>query len=167
MLSLTISDKEDKKNFIHQLLVDEMFDRFLCCKVTLHHNVDYHIDGHYNVDFFDTDEQADKEGQMYASWAELKPVVYQMMKGKKLPLRFQIVLCCSTASIEQMLKNVSFPLSISQIEGLYVNINYKDESITITTGSAYTSFVLDKSLDFAFEKAVKQLIHNHNIVFTE
>lgn len=164
MLALTI---EDKKKFTHELLVGDLFDRFLCCKVVLHHNVDYVIDGHYNLSFFDTEEQEAKKQQIYASWAELKPIVFQIIKGKRLPEGFQIVLAASTESIEKLLGKCPSTIKLHQVEGLYVNLYYKNEALTLTTGSSYTVFTMDNSLDQLFKDAVVKLIRSKNIVFRD
>lgn len=161
MLALTI---EDKKTFTHELLVGDLFDRFLCCKVVLHHNVDYVIDGHYNPSFFDSEEQENRKQQVYASWTELKPLVFQIIKGKRLPEGFQIVLAASAESIEKLLQKCPSAIQPSQVEGLYVNLYYKNETLTLTTGSSYTVFTTDRSLEQLFEDAVIKLIRSKDII---
>lgn len=164
MLALTI---EDKKTFTHELLVGDLFDRFLCCKVVLHHNVDYVIDGHYNPSFFDSEEQENRKQQVYASWTELKPLVFQIIKGKRLPEGFQIVLAASAESIEKLLQKCPFAIQPSQVEGLYVNLYYKNETLTLTTGSSYTVFTTDRSLEQLFEDAVIKLIRSKDIILRD
>lgn len=164
MLALTI---EDQKQFTKELFMGTMFDRFLCCKVMIHHNVDYTIDGHYNIDFFDSEERNEKEQLTYAFWWEIKPLVFQMIKGHRLPKGFQIVLCASPSSIAQMLEKCPSSLSKEQVEGLYLNLYYKDDILTVTTGGAYSIFTMDKSLDHIFEEAVIKLIRTHNITFIQ
>ncbi len=163
MLALTI---DDKKLFTKSLFVDNLFDHFLCCKVSINKDVSYTIDGHYNMQFFDTDEQEYKKQQTYAAWTSLKPIVFQMIKGERLPLSFQIVLCVSKQSLVHILKSCESPLTIDQIEGLYVNINYKDDVLTLTTGSALTIFTPDRSLEMSFEDSVIKLIRKAGILFT-
>lgn len=164
MLALTI---EDKKAFTKELFMGTMFDRFQCCKVVLHHNVDYHIDGHYNIDFFDSEEQEERRKQTYAFWSELKPFVFQILKGQRLPKSFQIVLCAAPASIAQMLATSASVLTPEQVEGLYLNLHYKEDVLSLTTGSAYRVFTMDKSLDRVFEDAVVKLIRTHGIAFLQ
>lgn len=164
MLALTI---EDKKKFTHELLVSDLFDRFLCCKVVLQHNVDYVIDGHYNPAFFDSEEQDSKKQQVYATWAELKPIVFQIIKGNRLPEGFQIVLTASRESIKKLLEQCPSTIKPHQIEGLYVNLYYKNETLTLTTGSSYTVFTMDNALDQLFKEAIIKLIRSKNIIFRD
>lgn len=164
MLALTI---EDKKKFTHELFVGDLFDRFLCCKVVLHHNVDYVIDGHYNASFFDTEEQEAKKQQVYASWVELKPIVFQMIKGSRLPEGFQIVLSASPESITRLLEKCPSTIKLHEVEGLYVNLHYKNGLLSLTTGSSYTVFTMDNSLEQLFKDAVIKLIRSRDIVFRD
>jgi hypothetical protein len=164
MLALTI---EDIKSATRELFVGDLFDRFLCTKVVIHQGVDYTIDGKCNLEFYDTEEQETRAALVYTAWEEIKPIAFQMIRGHRLPLSFQIVLCAAPSSVEKLLKHTPCPLTQDQIEGLFINLHYKDERLTLTTGSSYTVFTMDKSLDHAFEDAVKKLIRTRDIAFRE
>ena len=90
MLALTI---EDQKLFNRELFAGTAFDTLRCCKVVIHHNVNYTIEGQYNPDYFSSEEKDAKKQQVYASWSEIKPIAFQVIKGNHLPIEFQIVLC--------------------------------------------------------------------------
>ena len=87
------------------------------------------------------------------------------MKGKHLPVSFQIVLRASQQTVEKLLSSSGSSLLLDQVEGLFLNIHYNDENLTITTGSSYSLFTMDKSLELAFDEAIKKLIARSHIAF--
>ena len=54
MLSVSITDV---KNFMAHLLSRETFDLFYLVEASFKKEISYHIDGHLNTDFFDTDSE--------------------------------------------------------------------------------------------------------------
>ena len=160
MLALTLPDQSI---FMQEMINGTLFDHFLCSKVVLHHNVDYVIDGRYNLDFFDSDERAQKEAQQYCSWTECRSIIFQMMKGSRLPQSFQIVLAATRESMEKLLEKSPGTLTIDQVEGLFLNINYQNHTLHLTTGSSYSVYTMDRSLDQLFEEAVVKLLQLHHI----
>lgn len=162
MLAFTI---EDQKIFTKELLTGTAFDNLLCSKVVIHHNIDYVIEGRYNLDFYSGEERDEKAICGFASWAEVKPHIFQIMKGKHLPLSFQIILRASQQTITKLLASSGSSLLPEQVEGLFLNILYNDNQLSITTGSSYSLFTMDKSLELAFDEAIKKLITRLNIAF--
>ena len=162
MLALTI---EDQKLFTRELLTGTTFDSLLLSKAVIHHNIDYVIEGHYNSKFFTKEEWEEKGCNLYAAWEEVKPYIFQIMKGKHLPVSFQIVLRASQQTVEKLLSSSGSSLLLDQVEGLFLNIHYNDENLTITTGSSYSLFTMDKSLELAFDEAIKKLIARSHIAF--
>ena len=47
---------KDQKQFMNRLLKSELFDHFLMAEATIHSAISYHVDGHINRDFFDTED---------------------------------------------------------------------------------------------------------------
>ena len=77
MLSIQITEI---KNFMAHLLSRETFDQFYLVEASVKMNISYHLDGHLNHDFFDTDttENPDRD---YCLWREARPFVFNIIKG--------------------------------------------------------------------------------------
>lgn len=164
MIALTI---EDIKAFTKALLIDDIFHSMLCCKITIHHNVDFFIDGHYNMDFFDNEEREEKKEQQYATWEELKPIAFQIIKGTHLPQSFQIVLALPPSAIVSFIEHSKTTIRKEQVDGLYINVHYHDGQLQLTTGSSYSLFTMDKNLDQYLDTWLKKKIASLNIAFHE
>ena len=101
MLDITITETRD---FVKKLLMDNTFDRFLAMEAFVKSGITYSFDGRINKDFYDKEELELMASTSYASWESIKPHVYNVIRGKKLPLSFKIVLVLSQQDIIDMLE---------------------------------------------------------------
>ena len=65
------------------LLVQDVFDRFAVSEVNLMAACRYEIDGQRNAMFYTEEEKQALPEAEYMLWGELKPYVYQIIKGSK------------------------------------------------------------------------------------
>ena len=99
MLSVSITDV---KNFMAHLLSRETFDLFYLVEASFKKEISYHIDGHLNTDFFDTDsERPERE---YCLWKEVRPFAFSIIRGKRLPLGCKIILALPKATVAFLIK---------------------------------------------------------------
>ena len=84
----------EKKEFMHLLLRSELFDHFLLSEASIHAAVHYDIDGRLNPSFFSEDERSVQqlEGLAYMPYGRLRPVFFELIKGKSAPTAFKFVL---------------------------------------------------------------------------
>ena len=136
--------------FMNCLLKQDLFDIFEVREVTLHTSYKAHLDGRRNIDFYDTEEL---EGlSEYLSWSELRPYVFELIKGSKSPSYLKVILSTPAAKTQEMSTEAST---------FFLNITYKEGVISCITGTAYTSFSLDKTLEKIWDdKMTKFLISN-------
>lgn len=159
MLSLTI---QDVKTFMNHLLTKESFDRFYMVESAIKMGISYHIDGHLNRDFFDTDTQHTLQRQ-YSYWKEVRPKVFSLIKGSRLPLGCKIILAVPDSVLPHFLQESGSSFRPEEIEGLYINILYDPNHLVITTGVSYRIFSLDKSLEHSFDDYVLSYIKSLGI----
>ena len=138
---------------MNYLLKQDLFDHFEVREVTLHTFYKLHIDGKRNIDFYHEDEA---EGlSEYISWSEMKNYLFELIKGKKSPTYLKVVL--STPQRET--QDISLDAST-----FFLNIVYKEESIQCTTGTAYTTFTLDKTAEKAWDDHMTQFLVSHKLI---
>lgn len=138
---------------MNYLLKQDLFDHFEVREVTLHTFYKLHIDGKRNIDFYHEDET---EGlSEYISWSEMKNYLFELIKGKKSPTYLKVVL--STPQHET--QDISLDAST-----FFLNIVYKEESIQCTTGTAYTTFTLDKTPEKAWDDHMTQFLVSHKLI---
>lgn len=145
---------EDIKKLTDLLFVQETFDRFLMREAHFVTGVTVDLDGQLNQDFFDTDELSGLSDQNTVSWGAVKKLCFQVIKGKKLPKRFQIVLKLAGADIPPWLMKNGLNLAPETVKGLFITFRYENQKLSCTSGTALSVFTMDKSLDQAWDRQV-------------
>lgn len=155
------------KSFMNQLLAGDSFDIFLLEEATITTSNTYHIDGHMNRDFFTAEELEDENVCPYdfASWSEMKGLCFNLIKGKRTPLNFKLVLHLKPSQTETLLKNEGSSVDRDQVKALVLTIKYNGETAILTTGSAYHTFVMTKEPDTIWDRAITKYLERQGILF--
>ncbi len=153
MISLKILEMN---RFMGKLLKGENFDGFLLKEGFLRTNIEYRFQGQLFVDYFDTEEQ-EKLEEKYVYWGELRPTVFELIKGKRTPLAFSFTLLLTkndtTALLARRQVNVG-----EDSPSMFLQIRFDHGVGHMVTGTARNTFSLDKSLDEAWDAEVRQLM---------
>lgn len=157
------------KKFMSRLLGSDCFDSFLLAEADIACAVTYHIDGHINDDFYTSEERKDPEicPHDFASWSSVRPICFDMIKGKRTPSRFKIVLHLSPEYVPGVLKGADSSITPEQVKALVLTVKYDGNSISIVTGTAFHSFVPDKTLDAQWDKTMRQFLAKKEIACSE
>lgn len=158
MIHFTIKNIKD---FTAKLFCSETFDHFYLSEAALVTYNSYYIDGHLKTDFFtDLKEEGQIPNRPYSFWSENRPFCFSLIKGKKPPLQFKIVLLLSVENTKKLLdsQNISYP--VEKISGLFLNILYQEGVLSCITGTSLKEFTLDRSIeniwDFFCEKFLQK-----------
>ena len=164
MLALHIPDVKD---FMNHLLREETFHPFYLWEASIKTAVSYHIDGHLNRDFFNSDEQDLLDDSSYISWSAIRPQIFSMVRGNKTPLSMKLVLMLSGSNIDHLLTRYNIPIARETINGLFFNVHYDGSVLSCTTGVSYSTFVMDKRLETVFDEDMKTYLKHYKIAFEE
>lgn len=157
---------EDVRAFTSKLFVKEDFDRFLVKEIHIVTFNSFTIDGHINQGYY-SDEEVKEDGALpFSTWKMLKPICFSLVKGKKLPVSFRIILSLAPGDVEKFACGLGTGISPDQIQGLYLNIRYEDGALYCVTGTSVDFFTLDKTLETEWDNTVKNLMRSHGIVCT-
>ena len=160
MLAFEITDVRD---FTGKLFLRETFDGFLLSEASFTTFVSFSINGNRKTSYYDTDEQkalAPDSGKAF--WKELRPFCFSIIRGKRLPLHFQIVLQNPPEGIP------SFPESALSKENQYfLNIQYRDSRLYGTAGVSLGSFLpgMDRQPQKAWEEFLIRFFTVNQISF--
>ena len=150
MIAFSITDT---KFFMNSLLKEDTFDSFEVRGVELYSFTKFNMSGALNTsDLTDSDIKRN-----YCTWQELRPYVFNIIKGNAKPKYIKIIF---SLSVEESLK------LHSNSAALYLNMNFSDDAITFTTGTAQKNFDLDKSLDHVWEDYVIKFFKAKGFVST-
>ena len=120
MLAFTVNDT---KSFMNLLLKGDTFDTFHFRQGELSTFASFIMEGKRNMDFYGT-EELEQGLSRYVLWEEMKPFVFQAIKGNKLPKSIKIIFSLPDEKIEN-LPNTS---------AAFLNILFKD-GVIVCNGS--------------------------------
>ena len=145
------------KNIMNALLLSEQFDSFLVEEAVITTYNTFHIDGHLVKDFYSSEEWAQLEhnhqSAVFSSWKDIRSFCFQLQRPSHSPIRMQVPAAVGVAA--------------SLIRSLVLNIRYDNGKVTCITGSAFTTFVMDKSAETLWDAYVRQLLSSFGLDFEE
>ncbi len=156
---------EDQKKFTSELFVGTLFDKFLLREATVVTFNSFHVDGRIRQGYFSDQELELGRIEEYSAWAMVKSYCFSLIKGKRLPESFQIVLQLPPQAVERFTQSGSFGLKAEQIRGLYLNIRYEDGRISCVTGTSVNVFSMDRSLEQGWDDAAAGFLKRGGIPF--
>lgn len=148
MLAFTVAESE-VKILMNKLLREDMFDNLEVRSINLETIVNYEISGNINSDYL-----AEAEERAYAKWSEVKPYIFQLIKGHKKPKLMKIVFSLNQTALNNLHENAG---------SAFLNFLYEGDCITCITGTSQKSFSLDKSVDIAWEEMIKKFFSKNEI----
>lgn len=158
MRSFTI---KNQKYFTTQLFTGTLFDTFLLCEADFKTFQTVHIDGRICKDYFD--DSSDLLPDMYNAWKACRPICFQIIKGRRLPVYFKLVLALSEDNLSKTIQASGLSMRSDDVEGMYLNIHYKDGIMFCTSGIALNIFSMDRELPDYWDKLVTRFLDQNGI----
>nr|WP_296262799.1 DUF5721 family protein [uncultured Merdimonas sp.] len=125
------------------LLLKETFDHFLFIEGKITTFNTFQINGYLQKEFFDTAPEQD-----YSRWKDVRGFCLQLIKGKRTPLNFKIVLSLEPNAFPSFLADHQLSAyRPEEIQGLYLNFHYDGNTLQCVTGVSLSTFRMDKALE--------------------
>lgn len=150
---------QNTKAFMSYLLGSEVFNDFLLEEATIKTFNTFNIDGRIIPEFYDDFEF----GYEFSSWKDIKPVCFNLIKGKQLPVFIHFVMQLKPEKIHSLLSSKS-TVDSSLIKSFTLNIKYLNGEISIITATAATTFILDKTPDEVWDSYVEEFLNKYNLI---
>ena len=166
MIALELTDIKD---FMNKLLRTEVFDHFLLQEAIITSSATYSINGQITKGFYSEEEieELHLEGCRFLPFSMLKTNCFDLIKGKKTPSAFRFVFLLSPKNMEKTITAVGSSYTTSDVTGMYINIKYQNQLLSLTTGIAYNTFSTDKTLELEWDKMIMKFLKQHEISFEE
>lgn len=166
MIALELTDIKD---FMNKLLRTEVFDHFLLQEAMITSCATYNINGQITKGFFSEEEMEELQlnGCRFLPFSMLKTNCFDLIKGKKAPSAFRFVFLLSPKNMEKTISAVGSSYTPSDVTGMYINVKYQNQLLSLTTGIAYNTFSTDKTLELEWDKMVMKFLKQHEIEFEE
>lgn len=162
MIALKI---KNVKQFMGKFLAGDAFDSFLLEEATISTYNTFTIDGRENRAFYTSEEWEDKEIRPYefTQWKKIRPVCFDLIKGKRTPTAFQFVLHLIPDYAASLLEKADTAVTADQVKAFVLNIKYDGSALTLITGTAFHTFLMDRTPDALWDRAVRQFLTKHQI----
>lgn len=153
----------DIKDTMSHLLIKDSFDNFFIEEADVLTYARLTISGRRNKEWYDSDE---KELPDLLRWNEVKKIIFEYIKGKKTPSIMKVSLKADEDTAYKMLNDSGCYNKLIQYKpDLYINIKYENDRLSIITGISYSDFVMDKTVERAWDEAVGKLIKKLEISY--
>lgn len=155
------------KRFMGKFLTSESFDSFLVEEASISTYNTFLIDGRQNREFYTTEEWEDKEIRPYdfTEWKKLRPVCYSLIKGHKTPCAFKFVLHLIPDYVPSILNGGDTGITPQQIKAFVLTVRYDENGLTLVTGTSFHTFLLDKSADELWDRAMGRFLDKREIEY--
>ena len=157
------------KQFMGKLLASDTFDLFLLEEASITTYNTFSIDGHQNKDFYTAEEWEDKEIRPYdfSLWKTIRPICFDLIKGTHTPTSFRFVLHLLPEHVASILQKGNTAVTADQVKAFVLNIKYDGSTLTLVTGTAFHSFLMDKTPDQLWDVAIRQFLSKKEISYEE
>ncbi len=136
------------------------------------------IDGRLKKQFFadQKERQSTAEAAMDASppsppeyirWKWMREQCYSIIRGKHTPLFFKLVFFYPRQKQEAFIRSAAPQTDPDGITGLCLNLRFDGTVLLLTTGVSFRAFTPDRSLEHAWDEAVRRLLSSMDIQFEE
>ncbi|MDO4295219.1 MAG: DUF5721 family protein [bacterium] len=147
---------EEVKEWTSHLFLGEKFDDFLVREVQIVTYNRFQIDGHIKKGFYTKEEWEENPQGEFSTWKRLRPICFSLIKGKKLPLSFQIEFQLAPEALEVFLQKEELNFQKEDIHGLYLQVRYEEGKLSYVSGCSFQTFTLDKELERAWDESVRR-----------
>lgn len=157
------------KQFMSKLLAGKDFDSFLLESASISTYNTFTIDGRQNRAFYTSEEWEDPEIRPYefTTWKKIRPVCFDLIKGRHTPAAFHFVLHLIPEYTASILQKGDTAVTQDQVKAFVLNIKYDGAGLTLVTGTAFHTFLMDKTPDLLWDKTVRQFLSRKEISFEE
>lgn len=159
----------DMKDFMNKLLLSDSFDYFLLEEGLIVTFNTFQIDGHIKEEFY-TKEEREEPGlcpYAFSLWKEMRPLCFQLIKGKKTPLHFKFVLLLQPEHMERILSKESYDNSQNLLKSFTLTVKYDGSGATMITGISTSSFLMDKTPEQLWDNAFRKFLYKNHIAWEE
>ena len=166
MIALELTDVKD---FMNKLLKSELFDHFLLQEASITGAATYTISGQITKGFYGEDELAELQLKdlRFLPFSMLRENCFDLIKGKKTPCAFRFVFLLSPQNMEKTIASAGSSYKPSDISGMYINLRFQNQLLSLTTGIGYNIFSTDKTLENEWDKLVMKFLTKHEIAYEE
>lgn len=157
-MGMVFFEIENAGEFMNSLFLKEWLDDMELAEGEITTFCNVKIDGRRHISWYDTMEEEQAGRTEFITWKEYKQQAFQMIKGKKVPLLFRLVMKLPKNRMQGLLEAAGGSFLLEDIGGLYLNIKYEKKQLHVITGISVRKFPMDKSLEREWDDRVEDTL---------
>ncbi len=166
---MTAIQIHDIGSLLNQMLKGTMFDHFLLREASVSQAFQTDIDGTLSPRFYSEEEcrQLGLTGLRFIPFSHVRPLCLDLIKGSRKPDAFRFVFLLSPAHQANTIARSGSSFRAEDVTGMFLNLSYKNDILTCTTGISYRIFSPDKSLEQEWDRLAAVFFRQHHIAISE
>lgn len=162
---MTAFEIKDIKQFMNRLLGSNLFDNFLLSEAVIVSNITYQLDGSLQKSFYseETLEELGIKDYSFVPFSLVRTNCFDLIKGKNTPLSFRFVFLLSPENMANTIARSHSQFHVSDVSGMFINLNYRGGKLTCTTGISYKTFSMEKTLEQEWDALVEAFFKKNQI----
>lgn len=145
-----------------RLLSSDSFDIFLLNEATLRMSVTWTVDGRINSSFY---EDTSAIRYKFEEWKNIRPRMRDLIKGKRAPVSFQIVLQLKPQLMEALMERSGNSRLLSAVSSFILTVRMDESGIVLLSGISRSGFTPDKNADILWDRTVSRFLDNKEIAY--
>ena len=146
------------RQFMKDLLIGQTFDQFLLEEADISTFNHFMIDGHILPAFYEQDTAPAEE---FSTWDKIRPVCFSLIRGKRLPLHFKLVLHAPESIVQQILSDEQCTLAPEYLKALVLTIRFNGSSTVCVTATSTHTFLPDKSAEQLWDRYIATFLADY------
>lgn len=158
---------KELKTFMIRLLGSSAFDTFLLAEASITTYNTFLINGRINKDFFtgDLNDEDTIPPYEFSMWQDMRSLCFDLIKGKRTPVAFKLVLHLKPELAETLLKENESAVTLNDLKAFVLNIKYDGSMLTCITATAFHTFIPDKTPDQIWDAYMVKFFDQNSIIY--
>lgn len=178
---------EDLRSFTQALFTKDSFDDFLLREAEFRTFCAFSVSGKSERDWYTEEELEEERVEEYTAWRKLRPLCFQLIRGKKIPGAFYLTFRLSPAGTEEFLQKLQQEDGIAENAGnsggrgnagrksyravpdaerigaFFLNLRFEAGELRCVSAAALNSFPPDRATEDAWDNRVQEFFREHGI----
>lgn len=147
----------DLSKFMSLLFSTEALDKLFISEAIIETFATYRIDGFSNKAYFDDTEQPEE----YSRWSALRPLMRELIKGKKLPVAIKLTLFLPEDLVSHYIEG-----EYTDIRFL-INVRYENGELHLISATSTKTFTLDRSFEHLWDVGFERMLSDLKVEFDQ
>lgn len=142
---------------MNYLLASDVFDSFYVRQADLCTLFRIRMDGKRNPDWGEEEQSEDLK------WKEIKPYVFERIKGNQLPRFLRVELFLPVEEYQSLFAKMD--IEVKDLEQVHIKLSYENKTATVTTGISSSTFSLDREPEHNWDETVGSFLKKMKIAW--